>query len=55
MKHGGKRSNAGRKKVKDKAIQVTLYPRTSIVKKVGGMAKAKQLCLNALVEHAEKS
>lgn len=48
MTHGGKRKGAGRKKIKDKVIQVNIYPRTSVVKKVGGVEKAKVIALNAL-------
>lgn len=55
MQHGGKRSNAGRKPVKDKAMQVNIYPRTSVIRKVGGLKKAKELALNALILAAEKS
>ena len=53
MTHGGKRKNAGRKPVKDKVKQVTIYPKSSIVKKVGGEAKAKQIAINALHKAAE--
>lgn len=51
--HGGARSKAGRKPVEDKAVQVTIYPKTSIIKKVGGMEKAKVLALNALLKAAK--
>lgn len=51
--HGGKRNGAGRKPVKDKAVQISIYPKTSIVKKIGGLKKAKELALIALVEAAE--
>lgn len=48
--HGGKRPGSGRKKVKDKVLTLTIYPRTSMVKKAGGLAKAKELCLSVLSE-----
>lgn len=47
-KHGGKRSNAGRKPVKDKKVQLTIYPRTSQVKAAGGKKKAKLVALQAV-------
>lgn len=48
MNHGGKRKNSGRKPVKDKAVQLSIYPKSSIIKKVGGIKKAKEICINAL-------
>jgi hypothetical protein len=48
MKHGGKRSNAGRKPLKDKKIQLSIYPLTSQVKKAGGKQKAKEVALQAI-------
>lgn len=47
-KHGGKRNNAGRKKVKDKKIQLSIYPLTSQVKAAGGEKKAKKVALEAI-------
>lgn len=41
LKQGGKRSNAGRKPVADKAVQVIVYPRKSKVDALGGMDAAK--------------
>ena len=55
MKHGGKRNNAGRKPVKDKAMQVSIYPRASVIKKLGGLQKAKTLAISYLIAEAEKS
>jgi hypothetical protein len=46
--HGGKRPNAGRKPVKDKVVQLNIYPKSSLIKKVGGVKKAKVLAINAL-------
>lgn len=48
MAQGGNRPGAGRKKVKDKKVQLSIYPHTSIIKKAGGMEKAKIVCLKAL-------
>lgn len=47
-KHGGKRSNSGRKPVKDKKIQLSIYPLTSQVKAAGGKKKAKTVALQAV-------
>jgi hypothetical protein len=51
--HGGARSKAGRKPVDDKAMQITIYPKTSLVKKVGGIEKAKVILINALLKAAK--
>lgn len=47
-KHGGKRNNSGRKKVKDKKMQLSIYPLTSQVKKAGGKKRAKEVALQAV-------
>ncbi len=52
-KHGGKRKGAGRKGIKDKKEQLSIYPRKSVIKKVGGKNKAKELAINALLYAAE--
>lgn len=46
---GGKRDNAGRKPVKDKAVQLTIYPRESDIEKAGGIQEAKRKALAAIV------
>ena len=45
---GGQRPNSGRKPVKDKAIQLTIYPRKSDIKKAGGIQAAKRKALAAI-------
>lgn len=47
-KHGGKRNGAGRKPVKDKRVQLNIYPLSSSIKNAGGKKKAKELALNAI-------
>ncbi len=47
-KHGGKRSNAGRKAITDKKKQLTIYPRESEVTLIGGTDETKALCYNAI-------
>ena len=49
--HGGKRSKAGRKPLSeaDKKIPVIVYARQSEVDAVGGIDKAKELAINAIV------
>lgn len=54
MTHGGKRSRAGRKPIADKAQMVTIYPRSSQIKKIGGIEKARELALKAIIMAAEK-
>lgn len=54
MAQGGKRKNAGRKPIKDKKLQLSIYIRKSQIKKVGGIVKAKQLAESAITEN-EKS
>ncbi len=46
--HGGKREGAGRKKVKDPKVQISIYPLKSQIKKAGGIEKAKALALTAI-------
>ena len=49
-KHGGKRLNAGRKKMKfvDKKIRITVWPLGAAVKKAGGEKAAKVIALQAI-------
>lgn len=47
-KQGGKRKNAGRKKVSDKKIQIPLFVRESIIAKNGGKEGARQIAYRAL-------
>lgn len=51
---GGARLRAGRKKVADRAMQINVYPKTSVVKTVGGLQRAKDIALAAIVNQAEK-
>ncbi len=53
--HGGKRPGAGRKEVKDKKEQLSIYPRKSIIRMAGGKKKAKELALNSLLYAAKNS
>lgn len=46
--HGGERSGAGRPLIEDKKITLTIYPRKSEVDRAGGLAKAREIALNAL-------
>lgn len=41
-KQNEKKDTRGRKPVKDKKVSLTLYPRTSQVKALGGVEKAKK-------------
>ena len=41
-KHGGKRSNSGRKPVSDKKVQVSFYIEQSKIKKFGGLDSIKE-------------
>lgn len=52
--HGGKRAKSGRKKVADPAQQLSIYPKHSIIKAVGGAARAKVICLAALLTEASE-
>lgn len=49
-KHGGKRSNSGRKKIgsDEKKVRITVWPTGLVVKKAGGKKAAKLLALKAL-------
>lgn len=47
-KKGGKRNGAGRKKGTDNKVQISIYPRKSSIKKVGGKKTAKALALAAI-------
>lgn len=45
---GGKRSNAGRKKVADPKVQLTIYIEKSKIEKAGGMEQAKIIAYQSL-------
>lgn len=49
-KQGGKRKGAGRKPIKDKKVQISLYIRGSELKLLGGKEKVKTIINNEL-EH----
>lgn len=49
-----KKTNRGRKPVKDKAIQVTFWIKESKVKAVGGMESARSMCLALINSKSEK-
>lgn len=51
--HGGPRKNAGRKPVEDPKITFTIYPRKSIIDKLG-VDNAKAIAVNALEKEAKK-
>lgn len=51
-KHGGKRTGAGRKKVKDPKVQISVYPLKSQVRKAGGKKGAKAVALQAIEQCA---
>lgn len=48
--HGGKRAGAGRKKLPKgkKKVCIQIYEPEEVVRRVGGMKKAKSLCSSAL-------
>lgn len=50
--HGGKRTGAGRKKMKfiEKKIRITVWPLGESIKKAGGKRRAKLLALKAIEE-----
>lgn len=52
-KHGGARKSAGRKPVDDPKIQLSIYPFTSIINKLG-IENAKTIAINALNKAAKK-
>ena len=41
--HGGKRKKSGRKPITDKKQTVTIYIRSSVIEKAGGMDNLKEL------------
>lgn len=45
---GGKRNGSGRKKVKDKAIPITIYIRKSVIQAKGGKDKAREIATKSL-------
>lgn len=47
-KRGGKRPGAGRKKVTDKVLPLTIYVKDSVIKANGGAKKAKAKSISAL-------
>lgn len=52
-KHGGARMGAGRKPVDDPKITFAIYPRQSVIEKLGA-DKAKEIAINALEKAAKK-
>jgi len=50
MKRGGKRSNAGRKPVLDKKIQISIYIERTIIDKFGGPQAIKKELTNFIYE-----
>ncbi len=54
-KHGGKRSNSGRKPVSDKKIQVSFYIEGSKIKKLGGLDAFKEKVIKYIDRSALKS
>lgn len=48
--HGGKRHGSGRPSIKDKKVTLTIYPRISEVEAAGGMKKAREIALNAIIQ-----
>ena len=48
LKHGGKRTGAGRKPSPDKKQTVVLYVETSRVNEAGGMDKLKEFLYNQI-------
>lgn len=48
-KRGGKRTGSGRKPVTDKKIQLTIYVKTSQIKKLG-REKIRQVCEKSINE-----
>ena len=53
LTHGGSRSNAGRKKVKDKRKQLNIYIQQSRIDLLGGDDAVKELCY-FMIENAYK-
>jgi hypothetical protein len=50
---GGKREGAGRKPVKDKAVQVTIYLKPSVIKALGGKDAVQTIMKAAVHEKWE--
>ncbi len=53
--HGGARKNAGRKKVKDKMVEVRVFVLGSRVKACGGIKKAKDAAVLGVLTRAESN
>jgi hypothetical protein len=51
--HGGTRKGAGRKPVDDPKVTFAIYPRKSIIDKLG-VENAKVIAINALEKEAKK-
>lgn len=51
--HGGARSKAGRKPIKDKKVTISVYPRESEILLVGGIDNAKLIALSAIERKAK--
>ncbi len=52
--HGGKRPRSGRKKVSDPAVQLSIYPKQSMIKSIGGRQRAQEVAMTALIREHEK-
>jgi hypothetical protein len=51
---GGKRPNSGRKPVVDKAVMITLYPKSSHVEALGGREAVQVLCKEFIEKSVKK-
>jgi hypothetical protein len=52
-KHGGARSGSGRKPVEDPKMQLSIYPLSSMVEKLG-IENAKAIAISAIERAAKK-
>lgn len=52
-KHGGPRENAGRKPLKDKKVQFSIYPYRSVIDTLG-LENAKTIAMEALEKAAKR-
>lgn len=52
-KHGGSRSNSGRKPVEDKKIRLTIWIKQSIISANGGLERSKKMCSSILEQQRE--
>jgi len=53
--HGGKRAKAGRKKVSDPKVGVTIYVHQSVINANGGTEEVKQAAVDYLQKRGKKS